>query len=57
MPTSSQTIYSVGCANPDWVGDGICDDENNKQDCNYDGGDCCGSSVNTDYCYECQCLD
>ena len=57
MTTSSQTISSVVCAFPDWVGDGICDDGNNNHYCNYDGGDCCGSDVNTNYCYECQCLD
>ena len=31
MTTSSQTIYSVGCASPHWVGDGICDDGNNNE--------------------------
>ena len=24
-------------------------------ECNYDGGDCCGSNINTQYCVECQC--
>ena len=28
------------------VGDGFCNDENNNADCNYDGGDCCGSCIN-----------
>merc|ERR1719361_2541721 len=32
-----------GCGSPWWYGDGICDDDNNNQGCNYDGGDCCGS--------------
>ena len=39
------------------VGDGYCDDITNNLDCNYDGGDCCGSFVNNQYCTECQCLE
>ena len=38
------------------VGDGLCNDETNNPDCNYDGGDCCGSCVVTEQCSECQCL-
>ena len=38
------------------VGDGFCNDETNNLECNYDGGDCCGSCVNTEYCAECTCL-
>ena len=45
-----------GCANQHWAGDGWCDDGTNNQECNYDGGDCCGSNVNTEYCSECQCF-
>ena len=26
-------------------------------ECNYDGGDCCGPSVNTQYCTYCQCIE
>ena len=51
------TTDSGGCAFPDWVGDGCCDDGNNNLECNYDGGDCCGSNVNTLCCTECQCLE
>ena len=40
-----------------YIGDGYCDDINNNLDCTYDGGDCCGSNVNTDYCNVCQCLE
>ena len=29
---------------------------NNYLDCSYDGGDCCGSNINTDLCTVCQCL-
>jgi hypothetical protein len=48
---------SIDCENDDWVGDGYCDDTTNNMVCNYDGGDCCGSNINTQYCSECQCLD
>ena len=40
---------------PPMVGDGICNDETNHQDCNYDGGDCCLSSSNLNECSECIC--
>ena len=50
-------IFSLGCSNPGWVGDGYCDDVTNNMACNYDGGDCCGDNVNTNYCSECQCMD
>ena len=33
-----------------WIGDDYCDDGANNVDCNFDGGDCCGPNVNTDYC-------
>ena len=36
-------------------GDGHCHDELNNLDCNYDGGDCCLSPVNTEYCSDCSC--
>ena len=26
-------------------------------ECTYDGGDCCGPNVNTQYCSDCSCLD
>ena len=53
--TTGQTI-TVGC-NFIWIFDGYCDDINNKMECTYDGGDCCGPNVNTQYCTECSCLD
>ena len=37
------------------VGNGFCNDETNIAACNYDGGDCCGHNVNTDFCSNCQC--
>ena len=45
------------CNNPNWIGDGYCDDVTNTMECNYDGGDCCLDPVNIQYCSECQCLD
>ena len=36
-----------GCG---WIGDGYCDDGANNLDCNFDGGDCCGPNVKTNYC-------
>ena len=44
------------CPTPLIVGDGFCNDETNNPDCNYDGGDCCGSCVVREQCSECQCI-
>ena len=30
------------------IGDGICQDHNNGPFCEYDGGDCCVTSINAD---------
>ena len=38
-----------------WIGDGFCDDANNIEDCNYDGSDCCGISVQKNFCVNCTC--
>lgn len=36
------------------MGNNYCDEENNNEDCNYDGGDCC----NPDVCLnDCDCRD
>ena len=40
---------------PSVVGDGFCSDETNNANCNYDGGDCCGYNINTDFCSDCKC--
>ena len=37
------------------VGDGFCQDSVNNDQCNFDGGDCCGSCINTKYCMDCEC--
>ena len=39
-----------------WVKDGLCDDMNNNEACNYDGGDCCGTRANKKFCLECKCI-
>ena len=39
-----------------WKSDGLCDDINNKKDCGYDGGDCCGEDAVNQYCFNCSCL-
>ena len=38
-----------------WIEDGFCDDINNKKECHYDGGDCCGLSVQNNFCVDCTC--
>ena len=35
-------------------GNGFCDDASNTYECNYDGGDCCGT-VEKGQCEECIC--
>ena len=45
-----------GCVKPHFIGDGYCDDELNKEECNYDDGDCCGVDLDNKFCKECQCL-
>jgi hypothetical protein len=37
------------------VGDGVCNDETNIAECDYDGGDCC-HCVFTEHCEDCACL-
>ena len=50
---------TIGCDSdvPHYIGDGWCDDENNNDDCNFDGGDCCLDPINADYCTECICYE
>ena len=54
MITTNQIVCN---GKPDWIDDGYCDDENNNEECGWDGGDCCGDNVNTQYCSVCECLD
>ena len=58
-PTYS-AYYNCGnatCPQPAWQDDNYCDDENNICSCNWDGGDCCGSDKQYNYCSECKCKD
>lgn len=53
--TNTTTLVDdLGCT---FVGDGFCDDSNNNPDCNFDGGDCCGENVATDFCSICECIN
>ena len=42
---------------PYLIGDGYCNDETNNEGCYYDGGDCCGDCINTEFCFECICKE
>merc|ERR1711962_288402 len=53
---TTQAPDGSNCQIPHWFGDNYCDDENNNPECDFDGGDCCGDNVNTQYCSECKCL-
>ena len=56
----SNIIYynlHIDCVDPDYYADGECDDQNNVEACGWDGGDCCGPNVNTNWCTECTCKD
>ena len=57
MTSTYSSTSSPGGCNAAWTGDMYCDDINNNMECGYDGGDCCGTNVNTDYCEICGCLD
>ena len=49
-------IFKVNDGKLEWVEDGFCDDMNNIEACNYDGGDCCGSRANRQFCLQCKCI-
>ena len=47
------------CDYPLISGDGFCDDEANNHQCDFDDGDCCGTTtfkVNTQNCLQCMCF-
>lgn len=46
----------IDCKNITLVGNGICNDDTNIIECNYDGGDCCGSCIVKTHCLVCLCL-
>ena len=43
------------CGDLGWIADGQCDDESNKIDCQYDGGDCCLPNSTLTFCMKCIC--
>ena len=49
-------ILACQSSNPHWIGNGWCQDETNNAGCGFDGGDCCGPDVKTNYCSDCHCL-
>ena len=53
-PATTTTTHPCNY-NYEWIGDGLCDDETNFVECGYDGGDCCGDDVKTNYCNACIC--
>jgi hypothetical protein len=54
---SIEFLFNLGCHNLTLVGNGLCEDETNTLECNFDDGDCCGSNITTSHCTECQCLE
>ena len=38
-----------------FIHDGICDDNNNREECDWDGFDCCLENVIVDFCIKCLC--
>ena len=49
-------LYTA-CEDPEFIGDGFCDDATNNVQCEYDGGDCCGADIDTQYCSLCECIN
>ena len=49
-------LQFLDCDYGELVGNGHCNDEANNADCLYDGGDCCGYSINSEHCTECTCF-
>ena len=57
MDTSkNEEIVKKICKFSKVVGDGICDDNANVFECDFDGGDCCGIGTIMDICLKCQCF-
>ena len=49
LTTHTTILQDEDNSNP-LVENGFCNDETNLEECIYDGGDCCGSDINTDHC-------
>merc|ERR1711963_1230214 len=59
-PTEGPTeLPPSGCGSPQWATDQWCDDENNNEECNWDGGACCFNDFGgwDDYCEDCECYE
>jgi hypothetical protein len=37
------------------IGNGFCNDITNVRSCDFDGGDCCGENISTEFCDLCTC--
>ena len=37
------------------IGNGFCNDITNVRSCDFDGGDCCGENISTEFCEICTC--
>ena len=58
VTTTAATTTTAGTScDVQYIGDGTCDDANNVEECQWDGGDCCGDNVVIYYCSDCACLD
>ena len=53
---TSLKIFVLECNQPNFVGDGYCNDETNILECGFDKGDCCGSCIITESCTNCSCI-
>ena len=38
-----------------FIGNGFCNDITNIRSCDFDGGDCCGENISTEFCEICTC--
>ena len=54
VPTRFALLFQ-DCPAPSLILDGICDDLTNNEACSFDGGDCCRTPPNFDYCTTCEC--
>ena len=57
LQVCNKTTDFKGCKDSNLVGDGYCHDEANKIQCAFDGGDCCYSCVNKEFCKQCLCIN
>ena len=60
MPDLTPTTTTPSpCEFPKFQGDNFCDDENNTEECEYDGGDCCKNNMIgwNQHCSKCECID